>query len=218
MSEHAVISVVTGLPRPAWRGRLHTWAFWVTLPAAIGLLFVADRGRVAVGLYGLSLAGVYGVSASYHRLARSVRAQHLMRRLDHSTIFLLIAGTYTPVCLTALERRQWLPLLSAVWGLSILGVGLKVWGPPSALRVTNALYVVIGWLAVLALPAFLRSVSGIVMALMIAGGLLYSVGALIFYLRRPDPNPIVFGYHEVWHAFTVVAGACHFAMVALVVA
>ncbi len=111
MSHQPVVSVVTGLPRPLWRGRLHAWAFWVTLPAVVGLVLAADRGRVAVAIYGSSLAAVFGVSAAYHRLARSARAQHLMRRLDHSMIFLLIAGTYTPVCLVALPRSQWLPLL-----------------------------------------------------------------------------------------------------------
>ena len=217
MSHQPVVSVVTGLPRPVWRGRLHAWAFWITLPAVVGLVLAADRGRVAVAIYGSSLAAVFGVSAAYHRLARTARAQHLMRRLDHSMIFLLIAGTYTPVCLVALLRSQSLPLLGAVWGLTALGVAAKVWGPSSLLRASNVLYVVIGWLAVLALPTFVRTVSPAALTLMIAGGVLYSVGALTFYLRRPDPNPVVFGYHEVWHAYTVVAGACHFVMVALVV-
>ncbi|MDA3039686.1 MAG: hemolysin III family protein [Actinomycetota bacterium] len=217
MSRQPVVSVVTGLPRPVWRGRLHAWAFWVAVPAAVGLVLGADRGRVAVAIYGSSLAAVYGVSAAYHRLARTARAQHVMRRLDHSMIFLLIAGTYTPMCLVALPRSQWLPLLGVVWGLTVVGVVAKVSGPRSMLRASNVLYVVIGWLTILALPTFIRTVSPAALALMIAGGVLYSVGAVTFYLRRPDPNPVVFGYHEVWHAYTVLAGGCHFVMVALVV-
>ncbi len=197
---------------------MHTWAFWMALPAVVGLVLHANRGRFAAGVYGLSLLSVFGVSAAYHRLARSARAQDIMRRLDHSMIFLLIAGTYTPVCLIALPRGQWLPLLGAVWALAITGIALKVWGPGSLLRVSNSLYVVIGWLAVLALPTFVRTVNPAALVLMLVGGVLYSIGAIVFYLRRPDPSPVVFGYHEVWHAFTVVAGACHFVMVALVVA
>lgn len=213
-----VIAVATGTPRPRWRGLLHAWAFWLTLPAVAGLVIAADQGRGAVLVYGLSLAAVFGVSAAYHRLARTEAAQRIMRRLDHSMIFVLIAGTYTPVCLTVLPRSQWVPLLAAVWGLAVVGILLKLWGPDRLLRPTNALYVVIGWLAVLALPTFLRTVSPLGMAFMVAGGVLYSVGGIIFYRRRPDPVPHIFGYHEVWHLFTILAGACHFAMVAVVVA
>lgn len=213
-----VIALATGTLRPRWRGLLHAWAFWLTLPAVAGLVVVADRGRAEVVIYGLSLAAVFGVSAAYHRLARSDRAQRIMRRLDHSMIFVLIAGTYTPVCPIVLPRAQWIPLLTAVWGLALLGVGLKLWAPERHLRPTNALYLLTGWLAVLALPTFWRTVPPVGLGFMVAGGVLYSVGGIIFFRKRPDPLPHVFGYHEVWHAFTILAGACHFAMVAVVVA
>lgn len=214
-----IVSIVTGLPRPRWRGLLHAWAFWLTIPAVIALVVAADRptGKAAVAIYGVSLLGVFGVSSAYHRLARTDRAQRLMRRLDHSMIFVLIAGTYTPVCLVALPSTWWIPLLSVVWSLALLGVCLKLWGTGWVMKVSNGLYVVIGWLAVVALPVFLRTVTPAALGLMVLGGLLYSVGAVVFFLRRPDPIPTVFGYHEVWHAFTVLAGASHFGMVALVV-
>lgn len=219
MSDRPVLSFITGLPRPAWRGRIHTWAFWLTLPAVAGLVLEAHRlgGRIGAAVFGASLAAVYGVSAAYHRLARTERAQRLMRRLDHSMIFVLIAGTYTPVCLVGLPRRFGLPLLGAVWALAVVGIGAKVLGGRRLMRAGNSLYVVIGWLAVLALPVLLQALSPAVMTLLVVGGVLYTVGAVIFALRRPDPRPLVFGYHEIWHAFTVAAGLSHFAAVALVV-
>jgi hemolysin III len=218
VSEYPVLSI-TGLPRPAWRGRIHTWAFWFTLPAVLGLFLAADRlgAQVGAAVFGASLAAVYGVSAAYHRLARTVRAQRLMRRLDHSMIFMLIAGTYTPVCLVALPRVWAVPMLWAVWGLALLGIASKVWGTDVVMRVSNGLYLVIGWLALFALPVLLRTISPAALTFLLLGGCLYTVGAIIFYLRRPDPNPAVFGYHEIWHAFTVLAGISHFAMVAIVV-
>jgi hemolysin III len=213
------LSVITGLPRPAWRGRIHTWAFWLTLPAAAALVVAVDRlgARIGVAIYGISLASVYGVSASYHRLARTERAQRLMRRLDHSMIFVLIAGTYTPVCLTALPRAWSVPLLWAVWGLAVVGIGSKVLGSDVVVRASSALYILIGWLALVALPVLTRSLPPLALVFLVLGGALYTVGAVLFFLRRPDPAPLVFGYHEIWHAFTVAAGASHFAMVVLVV-
>jgi hemolysin III len=214
-----VISIVTGLPRPRWRGFLHSWAFFLTIPAVVALVLIADRpsGKAGVAIYGASLLAVYGVSAAYHRLARTERAQQLMRRLDHSMIFVLIAGTYTPVCLIALPPAWWIPLLGVVWTLTVVGICLKLWGTGRVVTLSNGLYIVIGWLAVVALPVFLRTVSAPALGLMLLGGVLYTAGAVVFYLRRPDPNPRVFGYHEVWHAFTVLGGMSHFAMVALVV-
>lgn len=140
-----------------------------------------------------------------------------MRRLDHSMIFLLIAGTYTPVCLIALPRSWSVPLLSAVWALTAIGIATKVWATDWIMRVSNALYPILGWLAILALPGLIRYVPAPTMALMLLGGVFYTVGAVIFMLRRPDPYPEVFGYHEIWHSFTVLAGISHFAMVALIV-
>ena len=219
MSVNPVVSVTTGLPRPTWRGRIHLWAFWLTIPAVIVLLSMADRlgARIGVVIFGVSLAALYGCSAAYHLLARTERAQRLMRRLDHSMIFVLIAGTYTPVCLVALPARWAIPMLSVVWGLTLVGIATKVWGTDWILKISNSLYIVLGWIVVVAMPVLVRTMRPAAIAFMIAGGLLYSVGAGLFYLRRPDPNPAVFGYHEVWHSFTVLAGASHFTMIALII-
>lgn len=216
-----VVALSTGLPRPLWRGRIHTWAFYLSVPATIWLLQAADSGdyaRLGASVFGASLMALYGVSAAYHRLARRTITQQLMQRLDHSMIFLLIAGTYTPVCLAAFPSPYSRMLLVTIWVLAVGGIVTKVWATPRLLQVSNALYPILGWFAVLALPLFIRTVPGPPLALMVVGGLLYSIGALIFFFRFPDPKPDIFGYHEIWHFFTVLAGASHFAMVALIVA
>lgn len=213
------VSIISGTHRPRWRGRIHIGAFAVSIPAVAGLLVLSPdpRARIAAAAFGLSLIAVYGVSAAYHTLATTDRAQRIMRRADHSMIFVLIAGTYTPVCLLALPRSWSIPLLAAVWSLTAIGVGTKVLGTGRLMRASNGLYVVMGWLAIVALPVMLRTLRPSVLTLMVVGGVLYSIGAALFFLRRPDPHPEIFGYHEVWHTFTVLAGASHFAMVALVI-
>lgn len=215
---HHVLSFITGLPRPRWRGRIHTWAFWLTIPAVMALMGAVDPlgARIGVVVFGASLTALYGCSAAYHRLARTERSQRIMRRLDHAMIFVLIAGTYTPVCLVALPRPWAVGMLSVVWGFTAIGVATKVFGTDWILRVSNVFYILLGWVGVAALPILLRTVSPAALTFMFLGGLLYTIGAVAFFLQRPDPNPAVFGYHEVWHSFTVAAGVCHFAMVALI--
>lgn len=219
VNKHPIISVVTGLPRPHWRGRIHAWAFFLAIPAVIVLLLIADRvsSRIGAAIFGASLVAVYGVSAAYHRLARTPRAQRIMQRLDHSMIFVLIAGTYTPVCLVALDSTWRLTMLAAVWGLAGLGIATKFWGSDLLVRASNSLYLIMGWLAILALPILIETLGPTAFSLMVLGGVLYTTGAVLFHLQRPDPNPAVFGYHEIWHTFTVLAGVSHFAMVAIVV-
>lgn len=203
------------VPRPTWRGRLHTWAFLLAVPATVALLAQADHAvaRAAAAVYAGTLMAVFGTSAAYHRLARSPRARAVMQRLDHSMIYLLIAGTYTPVCLLALPLVWGIPLLSVVTAGAVAGVVLKLSGVERFRVAGSALYIVMGWCAVVALPVIVAHVSVATLAFMLAGGVAYTVGAVIFGRRRPDPRPLVFGYHEVWHACTVVAGVLHFGMV-----
>ncbi len=207
-------------PRPVWRGRLHAWAFAASIPAGVLLVLEADRvpARVAVAVYVASLALVFGTSAAYHRLARSPAARRRMRRLDHSMIYLLIAGTYTPVCLLALPPAWGIPLLAVVWTGAAAGITLKLCGLERFRVPANSLYVVMGWAAIVALPAIVTHVPVHGLVLMVLGGVAYTVGAIVFARRRPDPVPDVFGFHEVWHACTVVAGVSHFAMVWLIAA
>lgn len=207
-------------PKPEWRGRLHKYAFFVTLPAGLWLLAGAHTAaaRVAVAIYWASLAGLFGTSASYHLFAHSERAVTWLRRADHSMIFVLIAGSYTPFCLLVPPRVWGIPMLVVMWVTALAGIIMKM------IRVTadggrsgSWLYVVAGWSAVVALPKLLSELGAARMALLIIGGLLYTGGAIILGTRRPNPRPAVFGYHEVWHALTIAAGACHFALVALIV-
>ncbi len=214
----ATISVATGLPRPSWRGRVHSWAFFASIPAALALVMFADgvKTRVAVLIYGISLMAVFGVSAAYHRLAHSEAAQRRMQRLDHSTIYVMIAGTYTPVCLVALPPAWGISALSVVWACAIGGIALKLMGSERWMRWSNGFYPLLGWAALVLTPVLVRSLTAPELWLLVFGGALYSVGAVVFLRRRPDPLPQVFGYHEIWHAFTVAAGVAHFAMVTLV--
>lgn len=207
------------LVKPRWRGRLHQIAFFVAIPQGIALVATAADwvSRVAAAVYALSLAGLYGVSALYHRLKWSPRALARMRRLDHSMIFVLIAGTYTPVSLLVLHRPWAIALLAVVWAGAITGVLMKVLGMDRTRRITGTMYIVLGWVAVLMAPAFVMRVPLPVLLLIVAGGVLYTLGAIVFVRKRPDPSPAVFGYHEVWHVAVVSAALCHYAAILLLV-
>ena len=206
--------------RPTWRGWLHTVAFVVAIPAGVLLIVFADgvAGTVGASIY---IAGVllgFGTSAGYHRLARTERTQRIMQRMDHSTIFVLIAGTYTPVCLVGLPRAWGIPLLCVVWTLALTGILLKQFAFDRVRVLQYALYPVLGWLIVVAGPVLWQRLTGAELAFLVAGGLLYTVGFPVLLLEKPDPWPRTFGYHEVWHSMTVLAGVCHFATVTLLVA
>jgi hemolysin III len=188
------------------------------LLASAGLIVLlakaASTGRVdqlvAFGVFGLSLVALYTASTLYHLLPLSPAGVARLRRLDHVAIFLLIAGTYTPFCLLALQGAWRWGLLALVWALALCGVLLKVlWmGGPRWLSVV--LYLGMGWVAVVAAPALLQAVPVGGMAWVLAGGLIYSVGALVYGFKRPNPIPGAFGFHELWHLFVVAGSACHF--------
>ena len=203
--------------RPSWRGRLHSWSRSVSLPAGLALIVLSRSGapRIGAAIFALTLTGVFTTSAAYH-LARSRVSARVLRRADHSMIYLLIAGTYTPVCLAALPRSVGLPLLAFIWLVALVGVICKMVAGPRLMRASSGIYIAMGWVALLALPDLLRTLRPAELVLLGLGGALYTVGAIVLYFRRPDPRPAVFGYHEVWHAFTVAASAAHFGMVWLV--
>lgn len=205
--------------RPLWRGRLHSWAFFVAIPAGIALVVLADGGtaKVASAIYMTTVLLAFGTSASYHRLATSIRARRIMQRLDHSMIYLLIAGTYVPLCLVALPPTWGVPLLVVVGVGALLGVVLKLVAFGRNAWLSYSLYPVLGWAAVIAAPALIRSLTPVQLGLVAGGGIAYTVGIPVLARRRPDPWPRTFGYHEVWHSFTVVAAGLHFAAVAAVV-
>jgi hemolysin III len=205
--------------RPRLRGRLHQVGFVVALPAAALLVASSRSGdaRVASVLFAGSLLALLAASATYHvgDWAPAVRAR--LQRVDHAMIFVLIAGTYTPVTLLALDPAWGVPFLVAAWLIAIGGAVLALRWMDLLHRYAAWIYIGFGWLLVLALPAVLRALDGTQLALLVAGGVLYTLGAIGLWTRRPDPHPTVFGYHEVWHALTLVAIGCHYVLVLLLV-
>jgi hemolysin III len=205
-------------PKPRLRGRLHQGAFFASIPLGLLLVLLAPtaRARVATLIYAVTLAGLFGVSASYHLGDWSEEAYVRMRRLDHSMIFVLIAGTYTPFCLLVLHGTLATAVLIAVWAGAAVGVATKLYRVDLHV-VSGFMYIVLGWLAIVSFPALLRGLDGTETALLILGGLLYTFGALVLALNRPNPWPTTFGYHEVWHAMTIAAALCHYVTILLVV-
>ncbi|MGZ4140649.1 MAG: PAQR family membrane homeostasis protein TrhA [Actinomycetota bacterium] len=203
------------MPRPRLRGRLHQIAFIFSIPAGVAVVALGrtGRARAAVSVYAVGIMALYGVSAAYHRIPWSPRARQLMRRLDHSTIFLFIAATYTPFSVLALQGAWRVSILAAVWGIAAIGVALKMTRLKAASRAGTAMYVALGWTAIVALPQLVKDLSAASIALLFIGGALYTTGAIIYALRRPDPDPQVFGYHELYHSFVIVGSLCHYAMI-----
>jgi hemolysin III len=204
---------------PRMRGRFHQVAFFVSIPAGITLTALARgaEARVAATIFAACLTALFGVSAAYHRGRWTEQARAIMKRLDHSMIFVFIAGSYTPVTLLALRPAWGITLLALAWTGAAAGVVITVLRLERWRAVGFTMYLVLGWLAVFATPQLLDALSAVEMGLLVTGGVLYTVGAVILARGRPDPRPAVFGYHEVWHTFVVGASACHFTLVLLLV-
>jgi hemolysin III len=201
--------------KPLLRGVSHEVAAGLALAGGVVLAVLAPgpRARAAAIVYGLSLVTLFAVSALYHRPTWPPRARMWMRRLDHSAIFLLIAGTYTPFCLLLAEGRG-LPLLAVVWTGALLGVVQSVAWPKAPKPLVAALAVLLGWAILPMLPTLGRTLGVGALAMLAAGGALYTVGAVVYATGRPDPSPRVFGYHEVFHALVIAAACLHYAVVA----
>jgi hemolysin III len=211
------------LPRtvkPRLRGVFHQWAFFVALAGGAMLVLVAPAGRatLATAVYAVSVAALFGVSALYHRITwASARARRWMRRLDHSMIFFLIAGTYTPFALLVFEGTLATAILATVWGGGLAGVVLNLVWIDSPKWVTAVVYIALGWVAVIAFPEMVSKLGVVATVLVGLGSILYTLGAVVYALRRPDPVPAVFGYHEIFHVLVVAAAALQFAVVAFYV-
>lgn len=196
--------------RPTWRGWIHAATFPIAIVAGIVLVVLAD-GTAAKWASAIFLATsmlLFGTSALYHRFDWSTRAKAVLKRIDHANIFLLIAGTYTPIAVLALPPEKATLLLSLVWGGALLGILFRVFwvGAPRWLYV--ALYLVLGWAAVMYIGD-LFAADAIMMTLVLVGGLLYTAGAVVYALKRPNPWPGHFGFHEIFHVCTVLAFLCH---------
>ena len=172
---------------------------------------------MSAGVFAATLTALFGVSAIYHLGHWSVGAHRLLKHLDHSMIFVFIAGTYTPVTLLALRPPWGITLLLLAWTGAAIGVLITALRLDRWHRLGFALYLTLGWLGAIAAPQLAHQLSRVELALLVTGGVLYTVGAVVLARKRPDPHPLIFGYHEVWHAFVVGASACHFALILLLV-
>jgi hemolysin III len=203
--------------KPRLRGVLHQWAFAASLVAGVGLVLEAgsERARLAVAVYALSVAALFGTSAMYHRLNwRTLGARRWVRRLDHTMIFVLIAGSYTPFGLLVLRGTLGLVILIAAWSAALAGAVFKLVWIDAPRWLGAATYLSMGWIALVALPELLDRLGVAAVGALALGGVLYSAGAVIYAHKRPDPMPTVFGYHELFHLLVIVAAALQYAVVA----
>lgn len=209
--------------RPRLRGWLHLWAFAVSVAAGAVLVSVVASTRgseaaVATTIYAVTVCLLFGISAIYHRVNWTRPSRHaLLARLDHSMIFVFIAGTYTPFAVLAMPERTGRIVLTIVWLGALGGVLLKTSWITAPRWLSVPLYLALGWVAVFVAPSLLTHGGVATFVLIIAGGLIYTFGGIVYGLKRPDPWPRTFGYHEVFHLCTIVAASCHMVAVWLAV-
>jgi hemolysin III len=206
--------------KPRLRGVSHQWAFVAAIALGIVLVVAAPPGRatLAAAIYASTVIAMFGVSALYHRHTWiSATARRWMRRLDHSMIFLLIAGTYTPFALLVLDGSLADAILIAVWGGALAGIVLELLWVDAPRWLTALVYVVLGWVAIAAFPELVSEIGLVAMALVAGGGVLYTLGAVVYAVKWPDPVPAVFGYHEIFHVLVIGAAALHYSVVAFYV-
>ncbi|MEZ5230017.1 MAG: hemolysin III family protein [Acidimicrobiales bacterium] len=198
--------------RPSLRGRFHQLGAAVSVPAGGWLLLsVDDAGqRVPAAIYAITALVMFATSAAYHRLAQSVKARFWMRRLDHSMIFVHMAGATTPLGLVVIGGALGIGIVVASWLLTIVGVGLKMTRLTADHDPCSCLFPLLGGLPLVAIPFLAGAQQSAAAALLLTAGLLYTAGATCFVRKAPNPRPSVFGYHEIWHVFTLAAGACEF--------
>ncbi|WP_370591404.1 PAQR family membrane homeostasis protein TrhA [Saccharopolyspora montiporae] len=201
--------------KPRMRGWIHFWSLLVSVAAGATLITLAAatvsaRAAVGTSVYVITVLGLFGVSALYHRKTwKTVDARTWMRRLDHSMIFLFIAGTYTPFAIMAMQPTTGIVVLSVVWGGALGGVALKLAWPNAPRWVGVPVYVALGWVAVFVLPDLLENAGVAALVLLLVGGALYTLGAVSYATRKPDPWPATFGYHEFFHSAVSAAALCH---------
>lgn len=214
-SAHAVAKAV----KPHLRGWMHAGVFPLVTAAVIVLVVLAPTtpGRISSAVFGVTACLLFGTSALYHRGTWSPKAQILLKRFDHSNIFLIIAGSYTPLTVMLLPRDEAVLLLSMVWGGAILGVLFRVFWVGAPRWLYTPAYILLGWAAVFYLPEFLRNGGPVVLSLIIIGGVLYTLGGVVYAMKWPNPSPRWFGFHEIFHAFTVAAFVVHYIAISMAV-
>jgi hemolysin III len=202
--------------KPRMRGVLHQYAFGIAVIAGAVLVAGTETTgeRVATAVYALSVTAMFGSSALYHRFTWQPAVRRRLRRLDHAMIYVLIAGTYTPFATLALSGGSRIGVLTAIWTGAVAGIVFVLIWSNRPKWVEAALAVALGWIGVVVLPQLVDSVGVTAVALVLAGGALYTGGSVVYARRRPDPVPSVFGYHELFHALVIVAAACQYAAIA----
>jgi hemolysin III len=212
------VEVAPSLAKPKLRGVIHEIAFYAAagLSAVLFLGTEPGKGRLAGMMFASCVVVCFGLSALYHRPTWTPRARAWLARLDHVGIYLLIAGTYAPFGLIVLSRDWAIVVLAIVWGGAFLAIVLKLLWFEAPKWLSSVIGVTIGWVGVIAFPQLLK-LSTVALVLVVAGGILYTVGAIVYARRRPDPIPTLFGYHELFHVLTVAAAACQYIAIAFYV-
>jgi len=205
--------------KPRLRGVSHQYAFFVSLACGVALILAASggRARLAATIYAVAVSALLGTSALYHRVTWRPQARRWMRRLDHSMIFVLIAGTYTPVALLALPGAVGRTVLVVVWAGVGVGVLFKLVWIDAPKWLLAGVYVALGLVSLVVFGELPGAIGWVAVAGLALGGLLYTIGAVIYASGRPNPAPGVFGYHEVFHALVIVAASLHYAVIAFAV-
>jgi len=209
----------TGEPKPRFRGISHLYGFWVALALGAVLVVVAPgvEARVLAGIYSVCAAAMLGCSALLHRGSWNEVQDRYLRQLDHSSIFLMIAGTYTPVTWYGMHGLMRWVVLAVVWCGAIFGITME-WAPIRLPRgYITAVYLIVGWTAVIALPWLWESLGVAAFLGVVLGGVLYTIGAVIHAARKPDPAPDTFGYHEIFHVFVLLAASVHYCVIAFAI-
>ena len=215
-----VPAVIPAAPlKPRLRGVFHQYAFFVSIPCGAGLILAATSGRarLAAAIYAVALSALLGTSALYHRITWRPNARRWMRRLDHSMIFVLIAGTYTPVALLALQGPLATTILIVLWAGALGGMLFKLAWIDAPKWLLAAIYVVLGLVSAAVFGQLPGAIGWLGVAGLAAGGVLYTAGAVVYASGRPNPAPAVFGYHEIFHVLVIVAAALHYAVIAFAV-
>jgi hemolysin III len=204
---------------PHLRGWLHLVCFVLSVPA--GALVIASAGstsgRLASLVYAIGMTAMFGVSATYHRRRWSPAGRRRIRRLDHGTIFVMIAGSYTPLCLLTLRGTTGNAILVAAWLGAVAGFVMALTGVAERAVVGLLCYIGLGWGMVVAIPELTRQLGGGQVGLLLLGGIIYTAGGVVLGTHRPNPSPVWFGYHEVWHGMVAIACACHYVTILSVV-
>lgn len=205
--------------KPRLRGVFHQWAFVVAIPLGVVLVLATEgtRARVAAGVFAASAVLMFGASALYHRPNWSPRWRVWLRRLDHAGIYCLIAGTYTPVGLLALRGAWQTVVLAIVWAGAAIAIFIRLFWISAPKWLSAVVAIALGWVGIVAMPEIYSTVGLGCVLLILGGGILYSLGAVIYATRRPDPFPAVFGYHEIFHLMIVVAVALQYSAIAFYV-